>query len=63
MGSAIDVAKLISSMTLFRHVATQLHTAEGLDEYASMAQVAEQILVAAAAEGFPPCHFTRDRLV
>ena len=60
MGSSIDVAKLVSSMTLFRHLAKQLHAAEGLDEYALMARVAEQILAVAATEGYPPCRFTLD---
>ena len=32
MGSSIDVAKLVSSMTLFRHLAKQLHAAQGLDD-------------------------------
>jgi uncharacterized protein (DUF1810 family) len=58
MASSIDAAKLVSSMTLFGAVAKRLHAAEGLDEYASMAQVAGQILTAAEAEGYPPCRFT-----
>jgi len=62
MGASIDVAKLVSSMTLFGAVAKRLHAAEGLDECASMAHVAERILVAAAAEGYAPCQFTLSRL-
>ena len=62
MGASIDVAKLVSSMTLFGAIAKRLHAAEGLDECASMAHVAERILVAAAAEGYPPCQFTLTRL-
>jgi len=62
MGAPIDVAKLVSSMTLFGAIAKRLHAAEGLDECASMAHVAERILVAAAAEGYPPCQFTLSRL-
>jgi len=62
MASPIDVAKLVSSMTLFGHVAQRLHKAEGLDEYASIAVVADDVLAVAAAEGYPPCHFTLDRL-
>jgi uncharacterized protein (DUF1810 family) len=58
MGSAIDVAKLVSSMTLFGHIAQRLHDADGLDEYASLAAVAATILGRAAAEGVPPCQFT-----
>src|SRR5262245_851847 len=58
MGSSIDVAKLVSSMTLFGAVAARLHAAEGLDEYASIARAASRILAAANAEGYPPCQFT-----
>jgi len=62
MGSSIDVAKLVSSMTLFEAVAKQLQAVDPLDEYASIARAAETILAAAAAEGYPPCQFTRNRL-
>lgn len=58
MGASIDVAKLVSSMTLFGAVAKRLHEQDGLAEYASLSQVAEQILTAADAEGYPPCQFT-----
>jgi uncharacterized protein (DUF1810 family) len=62
MGSSIDVAKLVSSMTLFGAIAKQLQAADALDEYASIARAAETILAAAAAEGYPPCQFTQNRL-
>jgi uncharacterized protein (DUF1810 family) len=62
MGASIDVAKLVSSMTLFGAIAKHLHAAEAQDEYASIANVAERILVAAAAEGYPSCLFTLQRL-
>jgi uncharacterized protein (DUF1810 family) len=62
MGSSIDAAKLVSSMTLFGHVAKQLHATDGLDEYAALARVAEKILAAAAAEGRPACQFTLSHL-
>ena len=62
MGASIDVAKLVSSMTLFGAIAKRLHAVEGLDEYATIAHVAERILVAAAAEGYPACQFTLRRL-
>lgn len=58
MASSIDVTKLISSMTLFQHVANRLFEAEGLDEYESLTRAAAKILERAAAEGYPPCHFT-----
>src|SRR6186713_218591 len=53
MGSSIDATKLVSSMTLFEHVAQRLHDVEGLDEYASLAAAAKTILERATAEGFP----------
>jgi uncharacterized protein (DUF1810 family) len=62
MGSTIDVAKLVSSMTLFRAVAERMYGAEGHGEYASIARVAESILSAAAVEGYPACQFTRSKL-
>src|SRR4030095_13178497 len=62
MGSSIDVAKLVSSMTLFRALAERLYGAEGHGEYATIARVAESILSAAAAEGYPACQFTRSKL-
>jgi hypothetical protein len=49
-------------MTLFGAIAKRLHAAEALDEYASIAKVAERILVAAAAEGCPSYQFTLKRL-
>ena len=62
MGSSIDATKLVSSLTLFGEVAKRLHAAEGLDEYASIARVAAQVLAVATAEGYPPCQFTLGHL-
>jgi uncharacterized protein (DUF1810 family) len=62
MNSSIDATKLVSSMTLFGHVAKRLHATEGLDEYASLAQIADNVLGKADAEGYPPCTFTLGRL-
>ena len=62
MGSSIDVMKLVSSLTLFAHVARQLHAAEQLDAYRELATTAEKVLVTAAKEGYPACRFTLDRL-
>ena len=58
MNSSIDVMKLVSSLTLFSHVAKRLHKAEGLSDYASLARVADNILARADAQGYPPCQFT-----
>ena len=62
MGSSIDATKLVSSMTLFQHVAKRLHDADGLEEYASFEGAAKTILARAAAEGYPPCQFTLNAL-
>jgi uncharacterized protein (DUF1810 family) len=62
MGSSIDATKLVSSMTLFKHVAQRLHDVEGLAEYASLAAAAKTLLERAAAEGYPPCQFTLNAL-
>jgi uncharacterized protein (DUF1810 family) len=56
MGSAIDASKLVSSLTLFRHIA-HARRADG-DDYAAIASTAEAILAIAAAEGYPACAFT-----
>ena len=62
MGSGIDAAKLVSSMTLFRHVARTLHNRDRIDDYAAVADVADEVLKIAAREGYPPCAHTLARL-
>ena len=62
MGSEIDARKLVSSLTLFVHVARRLHHAEGLDAYAALVGAADAVLARAADEGYPPCAFTLSRL-
>ena len=62
MGSEIDALKLISSMTLFRHVARALSSADPLPEFAAMADHADAILAAAMAQGYSPCAYTEDWL-
>jgi uncharacterized protein (DUF1810 family) len=62
MGSSIDAMKLVSSLTLFAHVARQLHAAEHSDAYRELATTAEEVLATAAAQGYPACRFTLDRL-
>lgn len=62
MGSATDSRKLVSSLTLFAHVAGKLHAAEGLDEYVAFVKVADQVLAAAASEGLPLCAYTLRQL-
>jgi uncharacterized protein (DUF1810 family) len=62
MGSAIDVTKLVSSMTLFGHVAQRSNDVARLPDYAALAAVASAILERAAEEGYPPCQVTRNAL-
>ena len=61
MGSAIDAAKLVSSMTLFGRVAKSMEPAAG-DPLASFSTQADEILAAAAAQGHPECRHTISRL-
>jgi uncharacterized protein (DUF1810 family) len=62
MGSSIDVTKLVSSLTLFAQVARQLSVADGLDTCRDLVAAADDVLAAAAEQGYPPCRFTLDRL-
>jgi uncharacterized protein (DUF1810 family) len=62
MNSSVDAMKVVSSLTLFGHVARRLHGVEGAAEYKSIADVADRLLQKADAEGYPPCRVTRDRL-
>ena len=62
MGSDTDARKLVSSLTLFAHVARQLHAVERLDAYAAIANLADDVLAMAAAQGYPPCAVTLRRL-
>jgi hypothetical protein len=53
MGSSIDLTKLVSSLTLFAHVARQLDVAEGRDTYRDLVAAAEEVLA------LPPSRDTR----
>jgi uncharacterized protein (DUF1810 family) len=61
MGSRIDAQKLVSSMTLFAHLARR-HRATDRPELVVLADHAESILAAAAAQGHPRCAFTEKAL-
>ena len=61
MGSSIDAAKLVSSLTLFGRVARSLSASPG-DPHAAFADLADEILTAAAAQGYPECGHTLNRL-
>ena len=62
MGSDVDARKVVSSLTLFGHVAKTLYAAEHVDAYQSVASVADEVLALAATEGYPPCAYTLERL-
>jgi len=59
MGSDIDAQKVVSSLTLFGPVARKLHGIEGLAEYEKLGTVADELLAAAASQGYPACSYTR----
>ena len=58
MGSSIDAQKLVSSLTLFGHLARRLHAERGLEAYRDLAVLTGEVLAAAAADGYPACRFT-----
>jgi hypothetical protein len=58
MGSDIDARKVVSSLTLFRHVARTLDQREPAGGFAALAEVADEVLTRAATEGYPPCAVT-----
>jgi uncharacterized protein (DUF1810 family) len=62
MGSRIDALKLVSCMTLFQHVAKVEAATDSRPRFAAMAQHANAILAAAAAQGYDRCTFTEERL-
>jgi uncharacterized protein (DUF1810 family) len=62
MGSEIDAVKLVSSMTLFAHVAGTPHAADPQARFAAMADHADTILTIAAAQGYRRCSYTAGQL-
>jgi len=62
MGSPVDLLKLVSSMTLFGFVARQMADAGPTDECGQIAAAADEILLLAQTEGYPPCRFTLAKL-
>jgi uncharacterized protein (DUF1810 family) len=62
MGSEIDALKLVSSMTLFGHVARTLSAVDPQPHFAALAAHADAILAAAAAQGYDRCAYTEDEL-
>jgi len=62
MGSSIDAAKLVSSMTLFGEVVRGLPAAGTPETTRAIAHVAEAIVAAASLQGYAPCEYTLARL-
>jgi uncharacterized protein (DUF1810 family) len=58
MGADIDAQKLVSSMTLFSHVARAENAQRPRRELAALADDADAILETAAKQGYPRCSFT-----
>jgi len=59
IGSTLDAAKLISSMTLFHDVALGSGATGSEDEFRDIADLAGRVLRAGGTEGVPACEFTR----
>lgn len=62
MGSEIDALMLVSCMTLFRHVGSRPADADPQPRFAAMAEHADAILAAAAAQGYGACRYTEEHL-
>ena len=61
MGSPVDAAQLVSSLTLFGEVARGLSESP-TDANAVLADLAEEVLIAASAQGYPRCRHTLERV-
>jgi hypothetical protein len=62
MGSRLDAAKVVSSMTLFGAVASRLHGENTCADCGELARYAEEILSWGEEEGLAPCEYTRSAL-
>jgi len=58
MGSRIDALKLVSSLTLFRDVASRAAADDQCPVCTALAAAAGEVLATAEAQGYPPCQFT-----
>jgi uncharacterized protein (DUF1810 family) len=58
MGSDVDALKLVSSLTLFGHVAGEMDQVEHDAALGALAAAARTVLSAAASQGYPPCAHT-----
>jgi len=62
LGSPIDTLKLVSSLTLFEQIARELQTEQAEPEYSELVIVAQRVLDAVSAHGYPRCAFTQRAL-
>ena len=62
MGSRVDALKTVSSVTLFGAIAQRLCTPTDDDRLGAFARTAEEVLMAAEAEGYARCRHTLERL-
>jgi uncharacterized protein (DUF1810 family) len=62
MGSRVDALKLVSSLTLFESIATDVQDRESPSTIARIAAQAGRILAVAKAQGYPRCALTLDLL-
>lgn len=62
MGGRTDALKLVSSLTLIRAAAKQMAEVDREPGFAHLAQLADSLLSRTAAQGYPPCSFTLERL-
>jgi len=62
MGSPVDLMKLVSSLTLFEAAAARLYEQDGIEAHGALVPLADEVLMAAFAEGHPRCQITLARL-
>ncbi len=62
LGSRIGAQKLVSSLTLFEHVAAELHARDGDEAHARLAAQAREVLAVAESQGYERCAFTLRQL-
>ena len=62
MASDIDAKKVVSSLTLFGHVAKESGEAKRNEAYSQIASVADEVLALAASQGYAPCAHTLRQL-
>ena len=62
MGGTVDALKLVSCMTLFRHVTRTPGPGDRPPRFAMMAEHADMILAAARGQGYDACRYTEEQV-